>query len=245
MGIQIKNLTKYFGDIPVLNNISFQVEDGSLISVIGPSGSGKSTLLRCLNALELAQEGLIKVDEIEIKNGICGQKTINSLRKIVGMVFQSYNLFPYLTLLDNLTKAPVVVLKTPVEQARADALILLEKVGLSNHADKYPSQLSGGQAQRGAIARALMMKPRIMLYDEPTSALDPEWADEVLMVMKQLHNEDKITQIVVGHEMHFIKRASDEVIFMDHGKIIERGVPEKIFSNESDPRIQKFLQRYL
>jgi ABC-type polar amino acid transport system ATPase subunit len=245
MGIQVENLTKYYGETPVLNNLFFEVENGSLVSIIGPSGSGKSTLLRCLNALELAQEGLIKVDEIEINNGKCTQKTINSLRKIVGMVFQSYNLFPYLTLLDNLIKAPVVVLKTPAEKARADALVLLEKVGLSSHAEKYPAQLSGGQAQRGAIARALMMKPKIMLYDEPTSALDPEWADEVLMVMKQLHSEDKITQIVVGHEMHFIKRASDEVIFMDHGKIIERGIPEKIFSNKSDPRIQKFLQRYL
>ncbi len=237
----IENLTKSYNQTLVLSNINLSVSKGDLVSFMGPSGSGKSTLLKCINALEIPQKGTISIGSETID--YVNPTNIHHLRKKIGMVFQSFNLFPHLNLLENLIKAPMVVLKESKEKAITQAMELLEKVGLQDHSKKYSFQLSGGEQQRGAIARALMMKPEIMLYDEPTSALDPERVDEVLDIMLDL-KKDGLTQIIVSHEMRFVKEASDNIYFLENGIIVDMGPPDKIFSNQSHPRTQKYLRRY-
>lgn len=239
--IKIKNLHKRFGSLEVLKGVDNHVSPGEVVVVIGPSGSGKSTFLRCLNALEDFQEGTISIDGIQIHDkGV----DINEIRAEVGMVFQSFNLFPHMTVLDNITLAPLKVRKISKEEAKKTALELLAKVGLADKADNYPDQLSGGQKQRVAIARALAMKPKVMLFDEPTSALDPEMVGEVLGVMKQLAQEG-MTMVVVTHEMGFAREVGDRVIFMDGGVVVEEGNPEEIFGNPQHERTKSFLSKIL
>ncbi len=249
--IQVKNLSKSFGDHLVLDNIGLTIQEGDLVSVIGPSGCGKSTLLRCLNCLEVLDSGTITIGNLELKRENAEEKLSHNfltiahdLREVVGMVFQDFNLFPHKTLLENVMMAPMVVKKMPREEAREHALKFLGKVGLVRFKDRYPTRLSGGQKQRGAIARALAMSPKVMLYDEPTSSLDPELVDEVLEVMKALDLEG-MTQIVVTHEMKFARDASDYIIFMRGGKIIEISDEDEIFLNPKDPRTKQFLTRYM
>lgn len=238
MHLHIEKLCKSFNGAPLLRDIHLSVSPGQLVSLMGPSGSGKSTLLKCLNALESPDSGHIFLagEKIDFHSP--------KLRRKIGMVFQSFNLFPHLNLLDNLIKAPMVVLKQKKAMATEQAMSLLKKVGLGDHFNKYSFELSGGEQQRGAIARALMMKPEIILYDEPTSALDPERVDEVLELMMELKKEG-LTQIVVSHEMRFIKEASDTIFFLDKGNIVDFGPPAKIFSHNSAPRVQQFLKRYV
>lgn len=239
--IKIKNLHKRFGSLEVLKGVDNHVSPGEVVVVIGPSGSGKSTFLRCLNALEDFQEGTISIDGIQIHDkGV----DINEIRAEVGMVFQSFNLFPHMTVLDNITLAPLKVRKISKEEAKKTALELLAKVGLADKADNYPDQLSGGQKQRVAIARALAMKPKVMLFDEPTSALDPEMVGEVLGVMKQLAQEG-MTMVVVTHEMGFAREVGDRVVFMDGGVVVEEGNPEEIFGNPQHERTKSFLSKIL
>ena len=239
--IKIKNLHKRFGSLEVLKGVDNHVSPGEVVVVIGPSGSGTSTFLRCLNALEDFQEGTISIDGIQIHDkGV----DINEIRAEVGMVFQSFNLFPHMTVLDNITLAPLKVRKISKEEAKKTALELLAKVGLADKADNYPDQLSGGQKQRVAIARALAMKPKVMLFDEPTSALDPEMVGEVLGVMKQLAQEG-MTMVVVTHEMGFAREVGDRVIFMDGGVVVEEGNPEDIFGNPQHERTKSFLSKIL
>ena len=239
--IKIKNLHKRFGSLEVLKGVDNHVSPGEVVVVIGPSGSGTSTFLRCLNALEDFQEGTISIDGIQIHDkGV----DINEIRAEVGMVFQSFNLFPHMTVLDNITLAPLKVRKISKEEAKKTALELLAKVGLADKADNYPDQLSGGQKQRVAIARALAMKPKVMLFDEPTSALDPEMVGEVLGVMKQLAQEG-MTMVVVTHEMGFAREVGDRVIFMDGGVVVEEGNPEEIFGNPQHERTKSFLSKIL
>jgi polar amino acid transport system ATP-binding protein len=235
--VEVTNLHKHFGDLEVLNGIDFQVQDGEVVCLIGPSGSGKSTILRCLNKLEEATSGEIIVDGFRITD----KKTdINKVRENIGMVFQQFNLFPHLTVLQNVTMAPVELKKQTKEQAKEAALALLRRVGLEDKADVYPKQLSGGQKQRVAIARALAMNPDIMLFDEPTSALDPEMVGEVLQVMKELA-ADGMTMVVVTHEMGFARDVADRVIFMSDGVICEEGTPEDIFDHPKQERTKEFL----
>ena len=235
--VEVTNLHKHFGDLEVLNGIDFQVQDGEVVCLIGPSGSGKSTILRCLNKLEEATSGEIIVDGFRITD----KKTdINKVRENIGMVFQQFNLFPHLTVLQNVTMAPVELKKQTKEQAKENALALLRRVGLEDKADVYPKQLSGGQKQRVAIARALAMNPDIMLFDEPTSALDPEMVGEVLQVMKELA-ADGMTMVVVTHEMGFARDVADRVIFMSDGVICEEGTPEEIFDHPKQDRTREFL----
>ncbi|MGM9571272.1 MAG: amino acid ABC transporter ATP-binding protein [bacterium] len=239
--IKIENLHKRFGSLEVLKGVDNHVSPGEVVVVIGPSGSGKSTFLRCLNALEDFQEGTISIDGIKIHDkGV----DINEIRAEVGMVFQSFNLFPHMTVLDNITLAPLKVRKISKEEAKKTALELLAKVGLADKADNYPDQLSGGQKQRVAIARALAMKPKVMLFDEPTSALDPEMVGEVLGVMKQLAQEG-MTMVVVTHEMGFAREVGDRVVFMDGGVVVEEGKPEDIFGNPQHERTKSFLSKIL
>lgn len=239
--IKIENLHKRFGSLEVLKGVDNHVSPGEVVVVIGPSGSGKSTFLRCLNALEDFQEGTISIDGIKIHDkGV----DINEIRAEVGMVFQSFNLFPHMTVLDNITLAPLKVRKISKEEAKKTALELLAKVGLADKADNYPDQLSGGQKQRVAIARALAMKPKVMLFDEPTSALDPEMVGEVLGVMKQLAQEG-MTMVVVTHEMGFAREVGDRVVFMDGGVVVEEGNPEDIFGNPQHERTKSFLSKIL
>ena len=236
--VEVSKLYKRFGSLEVLSGIDFSVQDGEVVCLIGPSGSGKSTILRCLNKLEEATEGEIIVD------GYCitDQKTdINKVRENIGMVFQQFNLFPHLSVLENITMAPVDLKKMTKEQAKQRAMELLERVGLADKADAYPKQLSGGQQQRVAIARALAMGPDIMLFDEPTSALDPEMVGEVLQVMKELAAEG-MTMVVVTHEMGFARDVADRVLFMADGVIVEEGSPKEIFENPKEPRTQEFLK---
>lgn len=239
--IEVKNLKKSFGDLVVLKDITESIEKGEKIVVIGPSGSGKSTFLRCINRLEEPTDGHIFVDGEDICDKKCN---INHVREKMGMVFQRFNLFPHLTVLDNITLAPLNVKKQNKDAARRRAMELLKTVGLEEKADSYPNQLSGGQQQRIAIARALAMDPEIMLFDEPTSALDPEMVGEVLDVMKNLA-EAGMTMIVVTHEMGFAREIASRVLFMDEGIIYEQGTPSEIFDTPKNPRTQSFLSKIL
>jgi len=239
--INIKNLHKSFDQNEVLKGIDLNIKNGEVVVIIGPSGSGKSTLLRCLNLLEQPTSGII---EFEGKNLLDKQTDINQLRQKMGMVFQSFNLFPHKTVLENLTISPIKVKGEAPAQAEKTARELLERVGLKDKADSYPSQLSGGQQQRVAIARALAMNPDVMLFDEPTSALDPEMVGEVLAVMKNLA-QSGMTMAIVTHEMGFAKEVADRVIFMDAGIIQEEGTPDDIFNHPQNPRTQDFLKKVL
>ena len=239
--IKIENMNKWFGDFQVLKNIDLSVEKNKKIVVCGPSGSGKSTLIRCINRLEEHQEGTIIVDGTELSENT---KNIESIRAEVGMVFQQFNLFPHLSILDNCTLAPIWVKKMPKVKAEELALEHLERVQISDQAQKFPGQLSGGQQQRCAIARALCMEPKIMLFDEPTSALDPEMIKEVLDAMVNLAKAG-MTMIVVTHEMGFAKEVADEVIFMDEGMIVERAETKTFFANPKSDRTKLFLSQIL
>lgn len=239
--IVVKNLHKYFGKLEVLKGIDCNIKEREVVCVIGPSGSGKSTFLRCLNLLEEATSGEIIIDGIPLTH----EKTnINKIREEVGMVFQRFNLFPHMTALQNVSLAPSKVRGVSSKEAEETALALLKKVGLSDKAQTYPAQLSGGQMQRVAIARALAMRPKIMLFDEPTSALDPEMVGEVLAVMKDLAKEG-MTMVVVTHEMGFAREVGDRVIFMDEGVIVEEGAPEDIFTAPRNERTKSFLSKIL
>jgi glutamine transport system ATP-binding protein len=239
--IELKNVHKHFGQLHVLKGITNRIESGEVVVIIGPSGSGKSTLLRCINYLEEPTEGEIAVDGIKLNHSATN---INRVRREVGMVFQSFNLFPHMTVTDNITLAPKKVRGLAETEAEEIALELLEKVGLSDKATAYPRQLSGGQQQRVAIARALAMRPKVILFDEPTSALDPEMIGEVLDVMKALAN-DGMTMVVVSHEMGFAREVGDRVLFMDDGKIVEEGKPEQVFFHPQNERTQAFLSKIL
>ena len=239
--IHVTNLKKNFGKLEVLKDISMDVQEGEVVVLLGPSGSGKSTLLRCLNQLETATSGKIIIDGHDVTDK---HTDINKVRENIGMVFQHFNLFNHLTVLDNMTLAPVHLKLMNKEEARTEALRLLERVGLADKADAFPSQLSGGQKQRVAIARALEMKPDIMLFDEPTSALDPEMVGEVLAVMKELAR-DGMTMVVVTHEIGFAREVADRVIFMEGGYIVEQGTPEEVINNPKEPRTIDFLSKVL
>lgn len=239
--INIQNLYKNFGDLEVLKNISTTINKGEIISIIGPSGSGKSTFLRCINKLEEPTNGHIFIDGMDLMD----KKTdINKIRERVGMVFQHFNLFPHKTVLENLTLSPTIVKNENKLEAEKYALYLLEKVGLLDKANSYPAQLSGGQKQRIAIARALAMKPEVILFDEPTSALDPEMIKEVLDVMRELAKEG-MTMIIVTHEMGFAKNVGNRVLFMDKGEIVEDSSPKEFFENPKNERVKDFLNKVL
>ncbi len=239
--ITVRGVKKWFGDFQALQGIDLEVKEREVMVVLGPSGSGKSTLIRCINRLEVHQEGSITVDGVELTNDL---RNIDKIRSEVGMVFQSFNLFPHLTVLDNVTLAPIWVRKRPKAEAEATAMQLLERVGIPEQAPKFPGQLSGGQQQRVAIARSLAMEPKIMLFDEPTSALDPEMIKEVLDVMKDLAN-DGMTMIVVTHEMGFAREVANRVVFMEDGKVVEINEPEAFFTNPSSDRTKLFLEQIL
>ena len=242
--IQVENLEKSFGDLNVLKDVSFTVNKGDVIAVIGSSGSGKSTMLRCLIDLEKVSGGSILIDgEYLVQDGVYApSKTIKQLTSRMGLVFQSFNLFPHLTVKNNLMLAPKLVQKQSVQEVEAKCEYYLAKVGLLDKADAFPANLSGGQKQRVAIARALMLNPEILLFDEPTSALDPELTGEVLATIKQLADE-KMTMIIVTHEIEFARKVADRVIFMDGGVIVEQGKPEDVIDNPSNERTKAFLQK--
>ena len=239
--IQFKNVNKWFGTFHALRNINLQVHRGERIVICGPSGSGKSTLLRCINRLEEHQEGKLTVMGIELTDDL---KSIERIRRQVGMVFQQFNLFPHLSVMDNLTLAPIWVEKLSPKQAQERAMQQLERVHIAEQAHKFPLQLSGGQQQRVAIARALCLTPQILLFDEPTSALDPEMVQEVLDVMTSLAQQG-VTMLCVTHEMNFARAVADRVIFMDEGQIIEEAPPEAFFEHAQHPRTQVFLKRLI
>lgn len=239
--VTVKGLNKWFGDLHVLKNVDLTVKQGEVVVILGPSGSGKSTFIRTLNALEEFQEGEIIVDGINLTNDL---RNIEEIRKETGMVFQSFNLFPHMTILKNISLAPIWVRKWKKQKAEQIALELLERVGIPEQANKYPGQLSGGQQQRVAIARALAMRPKIMLFDEPTSALDPEMVKEVLDVMKTLA-ESGMTMLVVTHEMGFARQVADRIVLFDYGEIIESGPPEQIFDHPQHERTKLFLSQIL
>ena len=239
--IDVKNLTKAFGEHMVLAGINEHIHKGEKVAVIGPSGSGKSTFLRCLNLLEQPTGGTITLEGVDITDP---KTDINKLRTRMGMVFQQFNLFPHLSVLENIRLAPVKLKLMTKEQAGEKALELLKRVGLPDKADAYPKQLSGGQQQRIAIARALAMNPDVMLFDEPTSALDPEMVGEVLEIMKELA-DDGMTMVVVTHEMGFARSVATRVLFMDEGNIAEQGAPEGFFGNPQNPRLREFLSKVL
>ncbi|MBI43924.1 ABC transporter ATP-binding protein [Marinobacter lutaoensis] len=239
--IQVEGMHKWYGEFHVLRDLNLSVRRGERIVICGPSGSGKSTFIRCINRLEEHQQGKIIVDGVELTDDV---RQIDSVRREVGMVFQHFNLFPHLTVLENCCLAPVWVRKVPRKEAEQTAMEYLERVKIPDQAHKYPGQLSGGQQQRVAIARALCMKPKIMLFDEPTSALDPEMIKEVLDVMIELAGSG-MTMLCVTHEMGFAKTVADRVIFMDGGEIVEQGPPKAFFSNPREPRTQKFLEQIL
>lgn len=238
--IDIKNLHKSFGGHEVLKGIDLHINPQEVVVIIGPSGSGKSTLLRCMNLLEVPTSGSVVVDGMDLT----GDADINKAREEIGMVFQRFNLFPHMTVLKNITLAPMKVRNISQEEAEKTARELLERVGLGDKADAYPPQLSGGQQQRVAIARALAMKPKVMLFDEPTSALDPEMVNEVLDVMKSLAN-DGMTMAVVTHEMGFAREVGDRLLFVDGGTIIEQGDPREVFENPKEERTKLFLSKVL
>jgi len=239
--IVCEGVKKWFGDFQALKGVTTNIKEREVVVVIGPSGSGKSTFIRCINRLEVHQEGRIIVDGVELSSDV---RNIDKIRSEVGMVFQQFNLFPHLTVLQNITLAPMWVRKKPREEAEATAMKLLERVGIPEQASKFPGQLSGGQQQRVAIARSLAMEPRIMLFDEPTSALDPEMIKEVLDVMKELALSG-MTMIVVTHEMGFAREVADRVFFFDYGTIVEEGTPEHFFTNPSHDRTKLFLSQIL
>lgn len=238
--IQIQGLNKWFGRLHVLREVNLEVAAGEMVVIVGPSGSGKSTLIRCINRLEDFQQGEVFVDGIPLRSA----QNLEAVRREVGMVFQQFNLFHHMTVLQNAALAPQKVRRWPKEQAERKAMELLERVGIADQAHKYPGQLSGGQQQRVAIARALAMEPKIMLFDEPTSALDPEMVGEVLDVMRDLA-ESGMTMLVVTHEMAFAKEVADRVIVMDQGQILEQAPPSVIFQNPTHERTRTFLQRVL
>ena len=239
--ISMTKINKFYDDFHVLKNINFSVKKGEIVVVCGPSGSGKSTLIRCINGLEDIDDGDIIVDNIDIH---ASKKNLQTIRSEVGMVFQHFNLFPHLTILENITIAPTLVKNMNKKEVQAIAMDLLEKVKLADKANSYPADLSGGQKQRVAIARSLAMKPKIILFDEPTSALDPETIGDVLSVMKDLAQEN-FTIVCVTHEMGFAKEVGDRIVFMDHGVIIEENTPEEFFNNPSSDRAKKFLNEIL
>lgn len=239
--IKVRNLHKSFGQLDVLKGIDYNIKEKEVICVIGPSGSGKSTFLRCINLLEEITAGEVFIDGVKINDP---KTDINDIRREVGMVFQQFNLFPHMRVIDNITLSPIKIRKMSQKDAENLARQLLEKVGLSDKANAYPEQLSGGQMQRVAIARALAMKPKVMLFDEPTSALDPEMVKEVLDVMKQLAVEG-MTMVVVTHEMGFAKEMGDRVLFLDQGLLVEEGTPEEIFSNPKHERTKAFFSKIL
>lgn len=239
--IQVENLEKSFGDLRVLKGITVDIKKGDVVFVVGPSGSGKSTFLRCLNRLEEPTAGKIFFEGVDITDP---KTDIDRHRQKMGMVFQHFNLFPHMTILKNMTLAPVKLQGKSKEQAEKEAMELLERVGLADRAGAYPSQLSGGQKQRIAIVRALCMKPEVMLFDEPTSALDPEMVGEVLNVMKDLAREH-MTMVVVTHEMGFAREVADRVIFMADGKIVEQNSPEELFTNPQTERLKNFLSKVI
>ena len=239
--ISVKNLKKSFNDNQVLRGISTEIEKGDVLCIIGPSGSGKSTFLRCLNLLEKPDSGEVWLDGTELTDK---KVNINAQRMKMGMVFQQFNLFPHMSVLENLCCAPMMLKKVSREEAEAKAMALLERVGLADRADAYPAQLSGGQKQRIAIVRALCMEPEVMLFDEPTSALDPEMVGEVLDVMKELAKEG-MTMIVVTHEMGFAREVAKRVVFMDEGIIMEENSPEELFNNPQCERLKSFLSKVL
>ena len=239
--IQVRNLGKSFGSLEVLKDITVDINKGDVVCVIGPSGSGKSTFLRCLNRLEEPTSGNIFFEGVDI---VDPKTDIDKHRQKMGMVFQQFNLFPHMTILKNMTLAPVKLQGISQADAEKEAIRLLERVGLADRAEAYPSQLSGGQKQRIAIVRALMMKPDVMLFDEPTSALDPEMVGEVLNVMRELA-QDKMTMVVVTHEMGFAREVANRVMFMDEGKFVEEGSPEELFGNPKNERLKSFLGKVL
>ena len=239
--VEMTNVNKWYGDFHVLRDINLNVARGERIVICGPSGSGKSTMIRCINRLEEHQSGKVVVDGVELTADL---KKIDEVRREVGMVFQHFNLFPHLTVLENLTLAPIWVRKLPRREAEETARLYLERVRIPEQADKYPGQLSGGQQQRVAIARSLCMKPEIMLFDEPTSALDPEMIKEVLDVMVELAREG-MTMVCVTHEMGFARTVADTMVFMDRGEIVERGSPKEFFANPKSERTRLFLSQIL
>lgn len=238
--IEVKKLNKRFKNLHVLKDVDLKIEKGEVVVIIGPSGSGKSTLLRCLNLLEVPESGDVIFEGIKINEK---DVDINKVRQKMGMVFQSFNLFPNMTVLENITLSPMKLKKKPSDDANRIALDLLRRVGLSDKADYYPAKLSGGQKQRVAIARALAMEPDVMLFDEPTSALDPEMVKEVLTVMKELAYEG-MTMVIVTHEMNFAKEVGDRIIFMDGGTIVEEGTPDVIFTQPKSDRLKEFLSHF-
>ncbi len=239
--IKIENLTKSFGELEVLKGIHTEIRDGEVVALIGPSGSGKSTLLRCINLLETPTRGHVYLDGVDLTepNG-----NLIMLRQKIGMVFQHFHLFPHMTVMENITYAPVKVKKIALEKAKQKATELLERVGLSDKADSYPSRLSGGQKQRVAIARALAMEPEIMLFDEPTSALDPEMVKEVLEVIQSLAHSG-MTMAIVTHEMNFARKVADRILFLDGGVLVEESEPEQFFTKPKSERAQQFLEKML
>jgi ABC-type polar amino acid transport system ATPase subunit len=245
--VRLSHLDKYFGELHVLKDVNLAVSEREVVVLIGRSGSGKSTLLRCINFLEEPSAGTVEVDGLEVPAGIRGaahNQRVHDIRLRTGMVFQEFNLFPHLSVIENVAEAPVTVKRMPKDQAVALGEQFLDKVGLAHKRDEYPNRLSGGQKQRVAIARALAMEPKVMLFDEPTSALDPELTGEVLEVMQQLAREGT-TMLVVTHEMGFAQEVADRVVYMDEGALVEDGPPEQIFTHPSDPRCRQFLDRVL
>ncbi|RBW48649.1 amino acid ABC transporter ATP-binding protein [Marinobacter sp. F3R11] len=242
--VKMKGMNKYFGKVHVLKDIDLTVEQGEVVVIIGASGSGKSTLIRCVNGLEEFESGHLEVEGQELAPNGGNQQALSQIRKEVGMVFQQFNLFPHLTVKENIMLAPRKVKNAPKPVANATAERLLERVGIGSQADKYPGHLSGGQQQRVAIARALAMEPRLMLFDEPTSALDPEMIGEVLDVMRELAKEG-MTMMVVTHEMGFAREVADRVIYIHEGQIVEEGKPDDVFDNPQNERTQAFLSRVL
>ena len=238
--IDVKNLHKYFGSLEVLKGIDCHIDKGECVCVIGPSGSGKSTFLRCLNLLETPTKGDIVIDDMHLTEK---DFDVDAMRKRVGMVFQHFNLFPHLTILENVTLAPIRHKMMTEEQAKEKAMELLNRVGVGDKADNYPAQLSGGQKQRVAIARSLALSPEVMLFDEPTSALDPEMVGDVLNVMKELA-EQGMTMIIVTHEMAFARDVANQVVFMDNGFIVEQGTPDQVFGHTQEERTRQFLSRF-
>jgi polar amino acid transport system ATP-binding protein len=245
--LDVAGVSKRFGDLEVLSDVSFRVEKGETVCVLGPSGSGKSTLLRCINWLERPDAGQVYLNGMEIGvNGagiVMSDRELSRIRTRIGMVFQHFALWPHLTVLQNLMEAPVQVQKRPKAEVGDEALALLAKVGLSDKRDAFPAKLSGGQKQRVGIARALAMRPDVLLFDEPTSALDPELVGEVLVVMRDLAGEG-MTMVVVTHEMGFARDAATRILFLDHGRVVETGAPERFFSSPETERARQFIQRY-
>ncbi|NHN32219.1 amino acid ABC transporter ATP-binding protein [Paenibacillus agricola] len=239
--IRVRGLSKSYGRLQVLHEINLEIHKNEVVCIIGPSGSGKSTLLRCFNKLEEPSKGEVLINGCNLMDA---KVDINKVRENIGMVFQSFHLFPHMTVLDNITLVPIQLKRETKSQAKESALALLDKVGLRDKANEYPERLSGGQKQRVAIARALAMNPDVMLFDEPTSALDPEMVGEVLQVMKQLAIEG-MTMVIVTHEMGFAREVGDRVIFMDGGMIVEQNTPEQLFTNSQNPRVKDFLKKVL